>query len=343
MALSSSARKAVERRIGFLEGVASSVIIDADAHPSDPALYPTDVAARVAGSDNYYHGRPITGDELLAEMDQSGVDMALCWQNPAVTRYGDDPGRNFEALYQANAYISSFAEANPTRVVPGGWTDPKALGLDGALEMARLCIEEFGFPIVKMNPAQNAYPIDSGMVMETVDRIVSLGAVPAFHFGSDTPFTPASGLERVASRHPSHPLIAVHMGGGGGHFVEAEETYLAARDLGLRCPNIFYVLSAKRDTHIESDMITYALAGEPFRGNIAVASDVPYGRIAWNFGGFRGLFATLSDGAVHNDPRLKANPGLFDAGLIARFLGGNMARLVVEADRRLLAKNRASR
>src|SRR3546814_29309 len=199
--------------------------------------------------------------------------------------------------------------------------------------MVRLCVEEWGFPVVKMNPAQNAYPIDSDMVLEVVDRIVSLGAVPAFHFGSDTSFTPAEGLERVALRHPDHPLIAVHMGGGGGHYVEADRTYLAARDIGLRRPNIFYILSAKRDTHIESDLTTYALAGEPYRRNLAVASDVPYGRIAWNFGGFRGLFASLADGGAHNDPRLRANPGLFDRTTVPGFMGGNLAALAI-ADRK---------
>lgn len=336
MTLSRTAREAIEERLRHLEAVKDTVVVDGDAHPSDPALYPPEVAARVAAGPNYYHGRPITGHELLAEMDQAGVDMALCWQNPAVTRYGADLDANFEALRRANAYISSFARANPTRVIPAGWTDPKALGLDNALEMVRICVEEWGFPIVKMNPAQNAYPIDSDAVMTVVDRIVALKAVPAFHFGSDTPFTPAEGLERVALRHPSHPVIAVHMGGGGGHYVEADTTYLAAREIGLRRPNIFYILSAKRDTHIESDLIAYTLAGEPFRSNIAAASDVPYGRITWNFGAFRGLFAALADGKKHNDPRLQANPGLFDRRTVQAIMGGNLAKLVMDTDKRLL-------
>src|SRR3546814_2191031 len=36
-----------------------------------------------------------------------------------------------------------------SRTIPAGWTDPKALGVDRALEMVRLCVEEWGFPIVK--------------------------------------------------------------------------------------------------------------------------------------------------------------------------------------------------
>ena len=190
-----------------------------------------------------------------------------------------------------------------------------------------------------MNPAQNAYPIDSDMVLEVVDAIVAHGAVPAFHFGADTKYTPASGFERVARRHPDHPIIGVHMGGGGGHFVESDPLYLDARQVGLRCPNIFYVLSAKRDTHIESALISYRAAGAPFSRNMAVASDAPYGRVAWNFGGFRGLFASMRDGTAHTDPRLRDNPDLMNAEAVQDFMGRNIADLVIAVDRSLLAKN----
>jgi predicted TIM-barrel fold metal-dependent hydrolase len=339
MRLSEGARAVVERRLRHLEDVRDRVVIDGDTHPSDPNLYPPDIRDRVATDPNYYHGRPVSGPELLAEMDQAGVDMALSWQNPAVLRYGQDTRANFEGLKAANRYIADLAEAHPDRIIPAGWTDPKALGLGPAVELARICVEEWGFPIVKMNPAQNAYRIDSEVVLKVVDAIVELGALPAFHFGADTEFTPTEGLEAVASRHPDHPVIGVHMGGGGSHYVHGEATYLGARDLGLRRPNVFYVLSAKRDTHIESDLITYLMAGDPFRRNIAVASDIPYGRITWNFGGYRGLFAALKDGHRHGDPRLKANPSLFDDAAVQGFMGTNLADLVIAADRRLLARS----
>jgi predicted TIM-barrel fold metal-dependent hydrolase len=337
MLLSNEARQRISNRVRHLQACRDRVVIDGDAHPSNPDLFPSEVRDRVAASPNYYHGRPITGPELLAEMGQAGVDMALCWQNPAVLPSCDDRSENLRRLAAANRYIADLGEAHPTRIITAGWTDPKALGLDGALGLVRTCIRDWGFPVVKMNPAQNAFPIDSEMVLAVVDEIVAHGAVPAFHYGADTPYTPAAGLEAVAARHPDHPIIAVHMGGGGAHYVEADPLYLASRDLGLRRPNIFYILSAKRDTHIESDLITYRLAGPPFSRNIAVASDVPYGRITWNFGGFRGLFAALRDGARHNDPRLRERPDLFDDEAVQDFMGRNLADLILAADRRILA------
>lgn len=333
--LTPDAADRVAARIAWLGAVRERVVIDGDVHPTDPAAIPPDMAARMAADPGYFHGRPISGEEVIAALDRAGVDMALCWQNPSVTRYGADEARNAEALLAANAAIAALAAQWPQRIIPAGWTDPKALGVARAIALAETCIDRFGMSVVKMNPAQNAYPIDSQMVFDVVDAIVARGAVPAFHFGADTGYTPAEGLGRVAARHPGHPVIGVHMGGGGGHFVESEETYQKARRLGLEQPNVFYILSAKRDVHVRSALVAYAAAGAPFSANLACASDAPYGDIVWNFGGYRALFEALANGDT--DPRLAARPGLFDASMVAGFLGRNLADLVIAADRRLLA------
>ena len=332
--LTADAAARMTARLAYLTANRGRLTIDGDVHPSDPAAIPPAMAARMATDPGYFHGRPLPDDRLVPLMDMAGVDMALCWQNPSVLTYGDDRAANGAA----NAHIAALAARHPTRVIPAGWTDPKALGVDGAIALARRCVGEFGFPVVKMNPAQNAYPITDPMVLAVVDAIVETGAAPAFHFGADTPYTPAEGLVAIAARHPDHPVIGVHMGGGGAGFVEAEATCQAARAAGLAHPNIVFVLSAKRDTHIESALIAYAAAGGPFRRNIAVASDAPYGNMVWNFGGFRALFAALADGATYGDPRLAANPGLFDADTVQGFMGRNLADLVIAADRRILAK-----
>lgn len=336
--LTESAAARVRARIDHLMRVREHVVIDGDVHPTDPAMIGPDMAARMVDDPGYFHGRPLSGAEVIRLLDLAGVDMALCWQNPAVTPYGSDEEANAEALLAANAYVARFAQENPTRVIPAGWTDPKALGLERAIALAERLVDEFGMPVVKMNPAQNAFPIDAPMVMEVVDAIVAKGAIPAFHFGADTGFTPAEGLERVAQRHPYHPVIGVHMGGGGGHFVESEETYQKARTLGLRQPNVFYILSAKRDVHIRSALVSYAAAGAPFAQHLACASDAPYGDIPWNFGAFRALFESFRAEGGHIDPRLADEPGLFGEATIQGFLGRNLADLVIAADRRLLGE-----
>ncbi len=329
--------EAITRLAIQLETQAEALVIDADTHVTDPASLAGTTRERFETTQNYYHGRPISAEDLVRELDMAEVDMALIWQNPAATPYIGDPESNTQALWAANRYVKQSAERYPDRLIPAGWVDPRACGGDNALAMVRSLIVDYGFFVVKMNPAQNQYPIDSPEVLALVDAIVELGAVPAFHFGADTEFTPAEGLRQVAARHPGHPLLAVHMGGGGAGYVAAESLYAAARRLGLECPDIHYVLSAKRETHIESDLVTYQMAGEPFCHHLFCASDAPYGRIAWNFGGFRAMFRSLADGARHTDPRMQEHPGLFPPEAVQNYLGGNFARFAAAGCRRLLA------
>lgn len=334
--MSPEAACGLEQLAAYLEQHQSTLTIDADTHATDTAALTGALRERYERTTGYYHGRPVSAEDLLAEMEMAGVDMALIWQNPAATPYTDDQDRNAEALLAANRYIRDAAARYPGKFIPAGWTDPKACGEGNALRIAETCVLEFGFPIVKMNPAQNQFPIAGPEVGRVVDRIVELGAVPAFHFGADTPYTPAEGLEAVALRHPEHPVLAVHMGGGGAGYEEAEELYQKARALGLRRPNIHYVLSAKRDTHMESDIIAYQLAGPAFSGRLFCGSDAPYGRMSWNFGGFRAMLRSLQNASRHTDPRVRAHPELFRDGFEQAYLGGNFARFVAEACRRVL-------
>lgn len=338
MTLEATALALVRERLSYMESNRETLVIDGDVHPTPFEMLPNEMAERVSTDPDYFHGRPLLADQLLHRMDLAGVDMSLCWQNPAALPYGDDEDENFARLDEANAEIAKLAEKHPHRVIPAGWTDPKALGVRNAIAMAEKCVHVYGMPVVKMNPAQNAYPIDDDMVLAVLDRIVATGAVPAFHFGSDTPFTPPEGLRRVAARHPDHPVIGVHMGGGGGHFVEAEPIYQRARGLGLEQGNIFYILSALRDTYIESAVIGYAAAGAPFSRNLAVGSDAPYCDAVYHFGGFRALFSALGTGRSYGDPRLDARPDLFDEKMIQGFMGRNLADLVIASDLRISAK-----
>lgn len=313
-------------------------VIDADTHISDLSVSPCWIQDRILESANYFHGKPITAEELVDEMDAASVDMALCWQNPAATVYPGTEIENFSSLLAANQYIYDASLRFPDRIIPAGWTDPKALGLEGALKIVDHCISEFGFAVVKINPAQNEFPIDSDEVFAIVDRIYSGKAIPAFHFGADTPYTPPEGLARLAKKYAPHPLLAIHMGGGGASYVEAEETYTKSREIGLQNPNIRYILSAKRDTHMESDFIAYQSAGSPFDENLFCASDAPYGRQSWNFGGFRAMFDTLLKPDRHSDPRLRSNPGLFTQEAVAGYLGGNFAQFMIKVYERFLSR-----
>lgn len=340
--MTDSARDELARRLKLLEGKQAAVVIDGDTHISDPALpasraLPPDLSH----PDDYYHGKPLSAEALVASMDAAGIGLSLAWQNPATTEYTGRPEEDYQALLAANRYVRDAAVRFPDRILPAGWTDPKALGTNGAKELARLCVEELGFPIVKMNPAQNAFPIDSPQVVQVVDTIVGLGAVPAFHFGADTPYTPAEGLAAVARHIAPHPLVAIHMGGGGAGYLEAEGLYRAARRIGLGQRNIHYILSAKRETHMESDFITYEAEGPEARARLCCASDAPYGLQSWNFAGFRALLRGLQSRPNHSDERVRDGTAAFSDESIAGYMGGNLAALYARACRLVLTAHRA--
>lgn len=338
MTIGKEALEQIRLRLNFLRENKDKLVIDGDTHATDTASLSGDILSRYRSELNYYHGKPFSAEDLLCEMEMAEVDMALIWQNPAATVYTISRDENFEALLRANRYIYESGVKYPEKFIPAGWTDPKALGTGHAKELARICVQDFGFAIVKMNPAQNAFYIDSDPVVEVMDYIVDMGAVPAFHFGADTEFTPAEGLANLSKRHPGHPVIGIHMGGGGASYPLAEGLYTEARKIGLQYPNIRYVLSAKRDTHIESDLITYTLAGEPYCSNLFCGSDAPYGRMTWNFGGYRSMFRSLLHGATHTDLRVRQNPELFTEKVAAGYMGGNLAEFMIGAYSTILQK-----
>lgn len=326
----------IAARVAYLNE--NRVVIDADTHISNPELYGDAMVERVAETANYFHGRPITAEQLLQEMVLASVDTSLAWQNPSVTSNDGTRSENFDALLAANRYVYEASVRYPKRIIPAGWTDPKALGANRAMRMVDECVIGFGMSIVKMNPAQGGYDMGGEHVLEVTDHIVARGAVPAFHYGADTPHTPVSALRTIAERIAPHPVIGIHMGGGGASYVAADEQYIASRALGLEHPNIHYILSTKRDAHIRSALITYQYAGEPFSRNLSCASDAPYGVPAWNFGGFRALFAGLSSSAEYPDWRIRQHPGLFSEEDVARYMGGNIAALVLQAYERVAAQ-----
>lgn len=313
----------------FIQSRKDDLVIDTDTHITDPQLIGVQIKKKLEAFTGYFQGMPISAEQLINEMDLNGVDMSLTWQNPACIDYGKNQKVNYRKLMKANEYIFKASRKYPDRFIPAGWTDPKALGLDLAKKGVEKLVREFGFSIIKMNPAQNEFFLDSPVVFDIIDTIISHRAIPAFHIGSDTVYTPVKALEKIAAHYPDTPIIAVHMGGGGAGYMEAEENYHQIRSLGLKYKNLKFPLSAKRDTHIESDLISFQIAGEPFKKNLFYASDAPYGKISWNLGGFKGLLSNLRSKDYLADKRLLEFPGLFDFQSEKQIMGGNFAEFII--------------
>mgnify|MGYP001627210025 CR=1 FL=1 len=331
----------IQRQMKCLEDQGHHLVIDADTHISNLDQVSDSMKIKMDSTEGYFQGKPISADNLIDEMKISGVDMALSWQNPSCIEYVDDQDKNYEMLMKANHYIFISSRRFPEKIIPAGWVDPKALGLENCYKALNVLVSEYGFPIVKMNPAQNSFYLDSPEVFAIVERIVDLHAVPAFHIGSDTPYTPISSLKKLAETFPKSPIVAVHMGGGGAGYNEAEENYHRIRQLGLIYSNLKFPLSAKRDTHIESDILCFEKKGPPYNENLYFASDAPYGKISWNVHGLRGLLKEMKVVASVEYGDSGENV-MINEDVQRRVLGGNFSKFIYERYQMMLKEYSAN-
>ncbi len=189
------------------------MIIDADVHLSP-----------------LREGNRITVEELLRRMDRSEVERALSWLQPAY----------FRDVEGGNRYIYECARRYPERITGFGWIDPH-FGLEKSLGEVKRCTEEYGFTGVKLNGAQNEFPIDDEWIcMPLIEAIVETGKLLAFHIGADSfenthPFR----LAKIARRYPQATILAVHMGGAA-----VPDLSRAMLEFAQECLNIHLVGSA---------------------------------------------------------------------------------------------------
>lgn len=331
--MTDAVREQIQRLLWHLDDNRSRLAVDACAHVTNVHALQGEAKRRHDASPDYYSGRPVSAEDLIREMDMADVDMALAWQNPPATAADGDPEQNLLALFEANLYVNDAACRFPERFIPAGWIDPAALGVERAASVAERLVKQLGFAIVRLDPPRCGLPIDSEPVLALVDHVIELGATPALGVEAGSPFTPVEGLERVAQRHPAHPIIIVPVGAGTPG---ADEWYRESRELGLRQTNIRYVLKARPDAQTEADLIRYQLAGAPHSHNLMCASGAPFGRMTWHFGGYRAMFRSLQDGLTHTDERVRAHPEMFAEADVRRYLGGNCADLAQQCYARML-------
>jgi len=67
----------------------------------------------------------------------------------------------------------------------------------------------------------------------------------------------SGNLQRAVDACPRQAV----RGGGGAGAIEAGRLYHESRELNLRSPNVRFILSALRDTHIEQALVCNQLAG----------------------------------------------------------------------------------
>jgi len=329
-------RQRIRELIGFLELNRDCTVIDADTRVTDTQHLHDSLRAKYESTPDYYHGRPVPVEDLIREMELACVGMCLISPDPSTIFSADDRYNNHASLLAANRYVYESAGKYPQKFIPAGCIDPFTAMPEHALRLVDICVNEYGFLIIMLRASGASFPAGMEAVWRIMNRIIELSAVPAVPYGADMLISPVERLTELADRYRGHPVIILHMGGGTAGYEESEDYYIHARRLGLKYPDLKFVLSMRRDTHTESDLVTYQLAGEPFSRNLFCASGAPYGRMNWNFGGFRWMLLGLIDADHHTDERIRHNPGLFDEEVMRNYLGGNFARFLINGYRTLL-------
>lgn len=144
-----------------------------------------------------------TEEQLLGEMEQTRTERALIWMNPHI----GEPD-------ELNPYIYKACLKHPDRFSGFGWANPR-LGVNRAIEQVKRCLEEYRFPGVKLNGAQNNYYIDDpALSFPVIDAIARRNGILALHVGADAiEHTHPFRVGKIAQRWPSLKILMVHMGG----------------------------------------------------------------------------------------------------------------------------------
>jgi len=150
------------------------------------------------------HDKAIDAAGLNEMFETAGVERALVWLMP----------QGVFDVSESNKYVYENSKLYP-RFFPFGWVNVRE-GVQKAKDDVKRCLSEYGFPGVKLNGAQNDFPIDSKEAMQVCEFIAGEGGMIAFHIGEDIPDnTAVFRAANIAKTFPETTILMVHMGGAG--------------------------------------------------------------------------------------------------------------------------------
>lgn len=155
----------------------------------------------------------ITGEELIAQMDQYEIEMtALCAEDNDVT-------------YQ-------MMQQYPGRIIGCVYVNPLNPATVDAMD------EYFakGFTAVKLNPLRHAYCADGALLDPVLEKAAKYQVPVCIHSGHP-PYSLPWQIGLLAERHPDVKIMMIHMGHGHGVYIDA------ALKMARRYPNIYLEMS----------------------------------------------------------------------------------------------------
>ena len=198
------------------------------------------------------HRASQTGPELVAKMDEAGVDQAVIF--PFV-----------EGNFTNDAVKAAF-DACPDRLIPYCAVNPWQP--DAAAEVRR-CVRDWGFKGLKLHPTINGFHLaDPGLVDPLFEEAEGLGIPVIVHGASDLYNAPPEFAE-MARRFPRVVLLMAHM----GFFWAVDQAIAYAKE----CPNLY--LETSRAPIFEIATAVRELGP----GKVIWGTDSPFVDYDWEF------------------------------------------------------------
>jgi uncharacterized protein len=150
-----------------------------------------------------------TGEKLVAGMDAAGIDKTCIFAHDT----GRQAGEPAVPIEEQNRIVGKAAARLPDRLVSFFSIDPRR---DGALELFKKGIEDWGMKGLKLHPTAGFYPYDPACY-PFYEKCVEYGIPVIFHTGSQPApmkfrFTQPIHVDDVAADFPDLPIIMAHVG-----------------------------------------------------------------------------------------------------------------------------------
>jgi predicted TIM-barrel fold metal-dependent hydrolase len=194
-------------------------------------------------------GRRYSADELLRDMDRSGIDRSLVIPFPVV-----------ENNREAHEMIGKAVLAHPDRLSGTACLNPFIAETEFQDELRR-CREVYGFCALKLQPQYHGLNPFSERSNFFFEAALENRMAVVCHTGTGLPFSLPSLLMMPARRYPELTIVVAHCGGG----IFLHDAMVAASF----CPNIVLELSSLMPHHIMEVMAHVAA------DRLMIGSDLP--------------------------------------------------------------------
>ncbi|WP_375386136.1 amidohydrolase family protein [uncultured Microbacterium sp.] len=149
---------------------------------------------KAGGTSDYLTSESYTPADMIARMDDAGVDMAV----------GCSLGQMID-----NDFIAETVRQHPDRIIGFGQVDPRR---PDAVEGIRRCGEELGLKGLKLHPTMHGYHFADHGLLDPIFEAAAEQRLAVLVNALDDPFCAPLSIEEIAKQFPGVPVLIAHMG-----------------------------------------------------------------------------------------------------------------------------------